>query len=331
MSHPYEDELRVGLTAVRKAAKICRIVQEAITPEVLDKKDNSPVTVADFASQAVICHCLGEAFSADPVIAEEDSLALHQEENQAFLDEIHRLINTHYQSATASEICEWIDRGGSKEYTSRFWTLDPIDGTKGFLRKEQYAISLALIVDGQLKLGILGCPNLGTTNQSGDSLFYAIAGVGAFATKLDESADVKQIRVTQTTDSSSARFCESYESGHSSHNESALIANRLGMTASPIRIDSQAKYAIVAAGEADIYLRLPAKTGYFEKIWDHAGGVLIVIEAGGTVTDLQGKPLDFSKGRELRENRGVIVTNGSLHELTLAAAQSVALANQSAG
>ena len=331
MAHPYEDELRVGLAAVRNAAKICKVVQAAITRDVLDKKDNSPVTVADFASQAVICHRLGQAFPADPVIAEEDSLALHQEENQGFLKEIYQLINAHYQTASPAEICQWIDRGGSKEFAPRLWTLDPIDGTKGFLRKEQYAISLALIVDGQIQVGILACPNLGTTNQTGDSLFYAIKGFGAFATTLEESGEVKQIRVTPTTDSSVARFCESYESGHSSHNESALVAGQLKIDQAPIRIDSQAKYAIVAAGEADIYLRLPAKTGYFEKIWDHAGGVLIVTEAGGTVTDLHGKPLDFSQGRELRENRGVIVTNGLLHASTLAAAQSVTSTNQSAG
>ena len=75
--------------------------------------------------------------------------------------------------------------------------------------------------------------------------------------------------------------------------------------------------------EADVYLRLPTKAGYYEKIWDHAGGVLIVQEAGGTVTDLQGQPLNFSCGRELRENRGVIVTNGPLHPAVLAAAQSI--------
>ncbi|HEY0984054.1 3'(2'),5'-bisphosphate nucleotidase [Schlesneria sp. T3-172] len=331
MSHPYEDELRVGLAVVRSAARICQVVQAAITPEVLDKKDNSPVTVADFASQAVICHGLSQSFPADPIIAEEDSMALHQEENEGFLREIHALINAHYQTATHNEICDWIDRGGSKEFAPRQWTLDPIDGTKGFLRKEQYAISLALIVDGQLKVGILGCPNLGTTNNSGDSLYYAVAGVGAFATQLNESAEVRQIHVTKTTDSSAARFCESYESGHSSHNESAQIASRLGITESPVRIDSQAKYALVAGGEADIYLRLPAKTGYFEKIWDHAGGVLIVQEAGGTVSDLQGKPLDFSKGRELRENRGVIVTNGALQATILAAAQAVTAASQAGG
>ena len=323
MSNPYADELSVGLAAVRKAAEICQAVQGAITPEVLDKKDNSPVTVADFASQAVVCHALGEAFENDPVIAEEDSLALHQPENHCFLREIESLLQRYYRAASDDEICSWIDRGGAKEYSSRFWTLDPIDGTKGFLRRDQYAISLALIVDGRLEVGILGCPNLSTKLQSGHSLFYAVRGHGAFSTRLEPGIEPKRISVTQTTDPSVARFCESFESGHSSHNESSIIADCLGIKTAPIRMDSQAKYATVAAGEADVYLRLPTKTGYFEKIWDHAAGVLVVEEAGGTVTDLHGAPLNFSLGRDLRQNRGVIVTNGPLHGMVLSAVQSV--------
>jgi glycosyltransferase involved in cell wall biosynthesis len=59
------------------------------------------------------------------------------------------------------------------------------------------------------------------------------------------------------------------------------------------------------------------------KIWDHAGGVLVVEEAGGTATDVGGRPLNFRLGRELRENRGVVVTNGKLHERVLAALAQV--------
>ncbi len=323
MTNNYAEELKVGLDAVRKAARICRVVQAAITPEVLDKKDNSPVTVADFASQAVVCHAIGEAFPDDPIIAEEDALALHQPENEHFLQEIHALIFNHYREASHDEIRTWIDRGGAKHNSPRFWTLDPIDGTKGFLRRDQYAISLALIVDGQIRIGILACPNLGTRNQSGYSLFYAVLGQGTFALRLDAESEPRRIHVTELNDPTLARFCESFESSHSSHNESAMIAEKLGIKAAPVRMDSQAKYAMVAAGEADVYLRLPAKTGYFEKVWDHAGGVLIVTEAGGTVTDLQGKPLDFSHGHELRENRGIIVTNGPLHSAILGMAKSV--------
>src|SRR4051812_40857197 len=121
MPQPYADELRIGLEAVRKAAAICQVVQSGITPEVLDKKDNSPITVADFASQAVICHSLGEAYPSDPVIAEEDALALHQSENAGFLRQIHSLLQQHYKDASDDEIRHWIDRGAAKESCPRIW------------------------------------------------------------------------------------------------------------------------------------------------------------------------------------------------------------------
>jgi 3'(2'), 5'-bisphosphate nucleotidase len=76
---------------------------------------------------------------------------------------------------------------------------------------------------------------------------------------------------------------------------------------------------VVARGEAHVYLRLPTKADYREKIWDHAGGVLVVTEAGGTVTDVHGKPLEFTHGRELTANRGVIATTGNIHAEVVAA------------
>jgi len=136
---------------------------------------------------------------------------------------------------------------------------------------------------------------------------------------LDGEPVETEIRVSATSDVARARFCESVESGHSAHDLSALVSQRLGITAPPARLDSQAKYAVVARGEADIYMRLPANATYREKVWDHAGGVLIVEEAGGQVTDVLGRPLEFWHGRELSANRGVIATNGLLHAQVLEA------------
>jgi 3'(2'), 5'-bisphosphate nucleotidase len=118
----------------------------------------------------------------------------------------------------------------------------------------------------------------------------------------------------------------SVESGHSAHGDAAAVADRLGIAAAPLRMDSQAKYAVVARGEADIYLRLPTRADYVEKIWDHAAGAAIVAEAGGTVTDIHGRPLEFHHGRELIGNRGVIVTNGRLHDRVLDAIRELGIA-----
>lgn len=321
---PYQVELDVACRAVRTASEVCQSVQAQIAPEVLSKQDRSPVTVADFASQAIICRELRAAFSDDPIIAEEDSAALKTPETVPFLERIARELSNVGLSAEGDEICQWIDQGQSDQFSERFWTLDPIDGTKGFLRGGQYALSLALIVEGRIEVAVLGCPNLPLSTGSAEpagTLFFAVRGEGSCCVPLNISSEAMpkpfSIHVTETADPSQARLCESVESGHSAHGRSAATAERLGITAPPARLDSQAKYATVARGEADIYLRLPTRADYNEKIWDHAGGALIVEEAGGTVTDITGKPLEFTHGRELTANRGVVVTNGLLHQTVL--------------
>lgn len=321
MSDPFSRELAVAMDAVRLASAVCRNVQSRITAEVLEKKDKSPVTVADFASQAVICKTLADAFPADPIIAEEDAAELRIGAQSPFRDRVAAEVAGVGLSASADTICDWIDRGRTEDFRPRFWTLDPIDGTKGFVRREQYAVSLALIIDGVIQVGVLGCPNLPVTPGSDRRgvLFAAVRGKGAFAVPLDGPADRTPLRVRRTSDPKQAVICESVESGHSDHDVSAQIARSLGVTASPVRMDSQAKYAAVARGEADIYLRLPTRAGYREKIWDHAGGVLVVEEAGGKVTDVAGKPLDWTRGSALESNRGVIVTHPGLHETVLQA------------
>jgi 3'(2'), 5'-bisphosphate nucleotidase len=120
-----------------------------------------------------------------------------------------------------------------------------------------------------------------------------------------------------------ARFCESVESGHTNQDHSAQVAELLGIRAEPYRIDSQCKYAAVARGDASIYLRLPTRAGYVEKIWDHAAGKFVVEQAGGRVTDVTGAPLDFSHGRGLAANSGVIATDGRFHDRVVAAVTQV--------
>jgi 3'(2'), 5'-bisphosphate nucleotidase len=333
MSRRYEWEREVAVRAVREATRLCRAVAAGISPEVLAKKDKSPVTVADFGSQALIARTLAEAFPDDPVIAEEDSTELRLPENALLLDQVLRLVRA-VRAAGASdmaldaeEVCRWIDRGGTSEYRDRFWTLDPIDGTKGFLRGEQYAVALALVTEGRVAVAALACPGLG-------AVFYAARGEGASMMPLEArpkggAGPPLHVHVSDHDDPAAARFCESVESGHSAHGDAASIAARLGMTAPPLRMDSQAKYAVVARGEADIYLRLPTRADYREKIWDHAAGVLIVAEAGGTVTDIHGKLLEFHHGRELVANRGVVVTNGRLHDRVLEAIDALGIGRES--
>ena len=337
MNSLYEHEREIAVRAMREAARLCRAVAAEISPEVLAKKDKSPVTVADFGSQALICRTLAEAFPDDPIIAEEDAAELRLPENAALLDQMLRHVRAVWvepgDALSADQVCRWIDRGGTSDYRDRFWTIDPIDGTKGFLRGEQYAVALALVVEGQVVVAALACPNLvaGEDNRTPDkpgSIFFARRGQGAFVVAGEPGTDVfVPVRVSDRDDPAAVRFCESVESGHSAHGDAANIAGRLGMTAPPLRMDSQAKYAVVARGEADIYLRLPTRADYHEKIWDHAAGALIVAEAGGLVSDIHGRPLEFNHGRELAVNRGVIVTNGRLHQRVLDAIQALGISS----
>lgn len=115
------------------------------------------------------------------------------------------------------------------------------------------------------------------------------------------------------------RFVESYESSHSDKNTQLEISRQLQIATPPEQMDSQVKYGIVASGQAEIYLRIPnpATPDYQEKIWDHAAGSLIVEEAGGKVSDIDGNKLDFRTGKTLARNRGILATNGAVHDRVL--------------
>jgi 3'(2'), 5'-bisphosphate nucleotidase len=266
---------------------------------------------------------LREVFPGDPVIGEEGAAELRSPEGAAFLQRVLDECAAVGAAGTAEEICSWIDHGGASEYSPRFWTLDPIDGTKGFLRCEQYAIALALIVNGQIEVGILGCPNMTFPDaQEPGVLAWAVRGEGAWQQSLWQPDGPRvAMRTTPTTNPAELRVCESVEAKHSAHDWSGLISTELGTTIQPLRMDSQCKYLAVARGDADLYLRLPTKKGYMEKIWDHAGGVLLVLEAGGMVTDINGSLCDFRLGSTLASNEGIAATNGRVHPVVLKAIQ----------
>ncbi len=314
----YNVERRVAIGAVIKACRICIDFQsERESQDIITKKDNSPVTIADFGAQAVICHELKKTFSRDPIVGEEDSSELRTEKAKILRAEILRHVNAVTPDIDEEEMLELIDSGNHCGGTGgRFWTLDPIDGTKGFLRGDQYAVALALIENGEVVLGVLGCPSLPLDVHDPNSIrgcvISAVKGQGSILELLD-GGNATKVRVSFTNNAKDALFCESVESEHSSHGDSERIAKMLGVEREFIRIDSQCKYAVIARGDASIYLRLPTKKDYEEKIWDHAAGSIIVKEAGGKVTDIFGKDLDFSLGRTLFNNTGILATNGTLH------------------
>ena len=201
------------------------------------------------------------------------------------------------------------------------WALDPIDGTKGFLRGEQYAVCLALIVDAKVQLGVIGCPNLSQDASKPDGpkgcMFVAVRGQGAEQMTLS-GANPVPVKMPPFSDGD-LNMLESVEAAHSSHSFNHKVSQLLNIKRSPTRMDSQAKYCALSRGDGGILLRLPGTSGYVEKIWDHAPGSLLVEEAGGVVTDARGLPLNFGLGRELRENRGIVAAEKSTYGKVLAA------------
>ncbi|KAG2218951.1 hypothetical protein INT45_004643 [Circinella minor] len=324
-------ERSVAIQAVLQASRVCQSVfQHLVANETLTKNDKSPVTVADFSAQAIINTYLHKAFPNDPIIGEEDSKDLRGDEGKVLREKVHSLTNgvlDDSEKLSEEQILEAIDRGnyvgGPK---GRHWALDPIDGTKGFLRGGQYAVCLALIIDGQVQLGVMGTPNLPVdpTKPDGEkgTLFITVRGEGAFQRSFADPTESK-IQFSDISTTEEATFCESVEAGHSSHGDAAEIAKLLGITRPSVRMDSQAKYCSISRGDGDIYLRLPTSKTYVEKIWDHASGSLLVHEAGGKVTDVNGKPLDFSIGRTLEANKGVIAANTKIFDRVLESVQKV--------
>jgi 3'(2'), 5'-bisphosphate nucleotidase len=341
----YSKELEVAQLAVQRASILTKKVFHEKAKGTISKDDASPVTIGDFGAQALIIHAIKKNFPDDEIVGEEEASTLRNDTK--LRDLIWTLVkDTSLTDAAAEKIVggpiesvdamlDAIDAGNSTGGNKgRIWALDPIDGTKGFLRGGQYAVCLALMVDGDVKVGVLGCPNLPVddaaplTTESGIDqtdaegkgvLFSAVSGHGATSRPLGTAGLAKNqpIQMKPVQDIAQATFCESVEAEHSSHGDQHAIATKLGVTKPSVRMDSQAKYASIARGAGDIYLRLPVRADYQEKIWDHAAGDLIVREAGGEVTDTLGRRLDFSKGRTLQENKGVVAAPKAVHSHVL--------------
>ncbi len=328
-----DDERAAAAEAVRSASMMCAAVQGHLTAgDTLIKSDHSPVTVADYASQAVVVMVLADRLGVDvgqvPMIGEEDSTDLAS--RSELLDSVVATVRIVLPHADRDTVVDAITAGDSAE---RCWTLDPIDGTKGFLRGDQYAVALALLDSGTVELGVLGCPNLSNSDGSRGAMFVAdrsgteMHRLGATDAAHGGSggspgAGPVSVGVASPRSVADAVVCESVESAHSDHTVAARIVRRLGIESEPFRIDSQCKYAAVARGDASIYLRLPTSADYREKIWDHAAGSKVVEQAGGRVTDVNGIALDFSNGHFLQPGTGVVATSGAIHDEVVAAVRA---------
>ncbi|XP_038897109.1 PAP-specific phosphatase HAL2-like [Benincasa hispida] len=364
----YSKELDMAVRVVHLACALCRRVQkgllEAGNSQIKAKDDDSPVTIADWSVQATVSWILSEYFGSKNVsiVAEEDVQTLSNPDSRSLLSAVVKTVNECLAEAPkyglqsparelgTSEILEAISRCNSTGGpTGRHWVLDPVDGTLGFVRGDQYAVALALIENGKVVLGVLGCPNYplkkecfhyhykvstlklsqpcSDTLEKGCVIYAKKSCSGAWMQplvhgdkKLEWPNSASLIQVSSIDDPALATFCEPVEKRNSNHSFTAGLAYSVGLRKQPLRVYSMVKYAAIARGDAEIFMKF-ARTGYREKIWDHAAGVIIVEAAGGVVTDAGGRPLDFSKGVYLEGlDRGIIVCSGPiLHEKIIGA------------
>jgi 3'(2'), 5'-bisphosphate nucleotidase len=327
MSATADRILDVARAAGRRAAQVCQAVLDSSAPGAMAKGDDSPVTVADYGSQAVILDAVRAAFPQHGIMAEEGAAHLRANAGGAGAQQLSKVVSAALgRNADFEEICGMIDHAGQPggELT---WCIDPIDGTKGFLRREQYAVAIGVLKAGKPWAGVLVCPNLPVdlAQPAGPRglMFVAAQGRGCTVEALHGGA-ARPAHVSRFADPRQWRVLGSVESAHGDPKLVQDMIVKAGIGGGFVRYDSQVKYGVVAMGAAEVYLRPRSKPDYRENAWDHAAGVIVCEEAGGRVTDLDGKPLDFTRGKNLTDNRGVLGTSGgAVHEAVVAALRAV--------
>ncbi|KAJ5675763.1 Myo-inositol-1(Or 4)-monophosphatase [Penicillium macrosclerotiorum] len=339
-SHSYAKELHLASLAVQRAALLTKQLLSAVDKGSFDKIDATPVTIADFAAQASIIAAIHNTFPDDDIIGEEDSTALR--ENPTLLERTWELATTvHlddeaseallYTPRTRDEMLDLIDLGakGRCGRTGRVWTLDPVDGTATFMQGQQYAVCLALVEDGTQRLGVLGCPNLRldegpvseeTVDRDGlGQMLAAVAGQGVTIRPMGPGQLLPSkplVAVEQVVDASAVRFVDTRAASSHDLECHGRVAAQLGCPwPNPVDLwSAQMRYiAIAVRGGCNAFIKVPRSEDYRSKIWDHAGGMLLVQELGCAVTDLEGRPVDCGLGRTLADCHGMIVAPVSIH------------------
>jgi len=304
LQSPYAASTQTAVAAVRRA---CEAVA-TVNPEAWKKDDASPVTVADFAAQAIVVSALRDAFPEDAVVAEETAAGLSE---CGAAEAVARVAGM----SVADLTLEVPTRGRRK------WVLDPVDGTRGFLRGDQYCTALALVDDGQLALSVIGAPNLRLRSSSKGCLALAVKGCGAFVLEKHEEWAWRRLRASHQDASGDLTLVQGVEGSHSNHAwADAAMRRVVGGELRRTKLDSQVKAIVLADGSADAFIRLP-RPGYRENIWDVAPAALLVHEANGHFTDRRGNPIDWALPGPLLgvDVDGLLATNGLLHEPLLAA------------
>lgn len=225
------------------------------------KAGEEPVTRADREASSYIVAGLHAAFPGDVVISEE------------------------------------LDVDPLRTSASRVWYVDPIDGTRDFIRgADGFAVMIGLCIDGVPVLGVVYQP---TT----DRIFFAAPGVPAQLQ--DGDGEAQQMAVSTISDPAQSRLAAS-----ASHRSSDIdrVKKQLGIR-DELNVGSVGlKLCLIAAGLRDLYVNPAAKT----KVWDTCAPEVILASAGGRLSDLYGRTIDY-RCEDLRHHHGLVASNGRLH------------------
>ncbi|XP_016726786.1 putative PAP-specific phosphatase, mitochondrial isoform X3 [Gossypium hirsutum] len=359
----YHRELEAAVEAVERACRLCVDVQRSlfsVEGRIIEKKDQTPVTVADFGVQALISLELSKSFPSIPLVAEEDSGFLRSNNLvDPVISAVSDQMSFNMKSLSHDDVLEAIDRGGKNAFAmgtkpATYWILDPIDGTRGFVKGSQalYVVGLSLVVEGEIVLGVMGCPNwvVDATYKSITHaqsyrnsspglgiIMVAHVGCGTWKKRLKNmlhsstkiSSDWTRCFVDGFCLVSDARFCIPESQTWESLPLSVLYKARIDddnvgdkeICLLSAFCGSLCKYLMVASGRASVFIL---------RVWDHAVGMICVHEAGGKVTDWKGRELDLAADKVERRiiypEGGILVTNGKIHNEILEMISSISSA-----
>jgi len=300
----YFKELSLAIKLVKKASEITEWFRTKHFSSFL-KKDDSPVTLADFASQIFILSEIRKNFPEDQVIAEEESGVFLNSKAEEILKRCYASLEINLKK----NLKETLNYRGPS--SNRQWTVDPIDGTQGFQKNLAYAVGIGFMVQSEPKICAISVPNHKNTNLA---IFSAEKNHGAKVSYGDQ--DFFEIKVSNIKELRTSRMCYSLH-----YNKPWVLdfAKSIGII-NFIPMDSMAKLCMVAEGSAEIYIKPMNIDRSFT--WDFLPGELLVKEAGGMITDLKGNPIKYINEKCKVTAPGLIASNGINHNVLLNALKS---------
>lgn len=246
--------------SLEAGAVIWRYFQDGF--EVLTKADDSPVTAADHAAEAVLLAALARLAPGVPVVAEEEAAA-----------------------------------GRTPEVGARFFLVDPLDGTRDFVRRgKDFTVNVGLIEHGEPTLGVVYAP--ARSRLFVGDVVLQIAWTSDPAPGEISPGARRPLRVRVPPERVTAMASKS----HDVPATEAYLASAIGPH-DRVSVGSSLKFGLLAAGEADLYPR-PSPTSE----WDTAAGDAVLRAAGGRVFDIHGAPFRYGKPRFF--NPGFVATGG---------------------